>query len=369
MAEMDDEVTLARWLEGDLEADDAAALEGRLAREPDLAARADALADALWQLGDQPDVVVPEPATLRLQRRLHAETGPGSEAAGGSVPGGATPARVGSGTRVPWLLGGAAAALVLLVAVGSLVTGTGGDESTSEVADSAATEMAGNAATETVEEAGAAESAGGERTVVLADGREVGPSVLDGGAVLLAPPGRNDRQGGTDAALEAPSAAGGSGFNSASEGAASPSSEQTAASETSADTAAASEAAAPAPSPPDAALRDRYTRVPEADALLGLAAAETDDVARGFRERIAAAGPFADGQATDACLDEALATAPAGADSPSPVPVRVERTSIDGQEALVIVVVAAAPGADGLDRVEISVLDPGTCQVRRSLSG
>lgn len=361
---MNDELMLARWIEGDLEPADADALEERLAHEPDLAARADVLADALWALGADPDAEVPEPAALRLRRRLQAETGPGAGTSAGTWsrrPGG-RPTTAASSTRTPWVLGGVAAALVLVVALGGLLRaglGGGGDEVSS--ANTAAAPIAE-----------------GLGPVILADGREVGPAVLDEGAVLLAPPGAEAGLDAQEDAAQEESAqlfdAPGGSSEAAAEAA--PESEATADGAGSAEEAAPGSETAAAPPEPEAvapaspaldeALRARFGGVSEASALLGLDAAQAAEVAGAFRARIAGAGPFADGRATDSCLDDLLV--PSGPSAPVPVPVRVERTSIDGAPALVAVLVGATTGAEVLDRVEVWVLDPTTCGVRRYLT-
>ena len=69
-----DDDLLTAYLTGELDAADAAALEERLLADPGLAARLDALADALVALQGLDDVDVPDGFEQRLAQRLEAES-------------------------------------------------------------------------------------------------------------------------------------------------------------------------------------------------------------------------------------------------------------------------------------------------------
>lgn len=410
---------LAAWLAGDLDDAEASALEQRLDAEPGLGARLDAMAATLARLRRYDAVELPPgtagrlrarliaersgPTTDRLQPRAQVEdrttrdrapaTGDGrlagspqgpvgtSPAPGATAPepvtpttdatpgtgtttpgtGTATPGPAGAagaggvrgrtgevtrppgraGTRSPGaerpgrqrarrarLAGIAAAVLVVVVGIGGLLPllNRGDDAS-----DSAAFEVA--AGDGVSEEALVEEESAQEFSEAAEDSAEAVPapeaSEEERAAAEAAPPGPVVVDAGAPLGLSAEPPAG----------------EQETAEE---DSAAAGGGAA---------LADRFLRVPEAQALLGLPLDEARETARAFVAELQTAPALASvGSAPSACLDVV------GLEDTA-VPVRVEGFTFDGAPALAYVVVRATPGAQVLDTVQVVVTDPRTCAV------
>ena len=299
----DDEL-LSAYLLGELSDADAQAFEARLDREPALAAQLDALAGALVALGGHDEVAEPEGFDERLDERLRKE-----RADGGVVS--LDAARENRArSRGWWTAIGTAAAVVAVggvMATGALRGFGGGGDSADIAAQDAATTMesATNMALE--------ESAGG------------GSAAGDSGATRLEDTEFSDGAAGADAA-------------------------------------------APAPPPEpllfddqavvrgEAALRERYASVPEADALLGTPVEEARSIAASYTTAVQRAEPYAQGGAPADCLE----TVTTAAEQPL-IPARVETLRYRGQPALSYVLVTATPESDTLDRVEVWVVDAQDC--------
>lgn len=303
----DDDEMLSAYLLGDLPEPDATAFEARLADDPGLGSRLDALATALVALGGHDDTEPPDGFEQRLDERLREARG--GEAAVVSLDR-AREERARS--RGWWTAIGTVAAVVAVggVMATSALRGVGGGDDSAEVA------------------AGGAESATESATLEDADAFD-------------------------DAA--APSAAGGGTADSGSD--------------MSADGAAPGRAMA-APSQPNAPvlfddqavvrnegrLRRRYAMAPEVIGLLGLPVDEAATVAAAFTTAVQRAEPFAGGGFPADCLD----TVTTAADRPL-IPARVETLRYDEQPALAYVLVTASPDSDELDRVETWVVAPDSC--------
>lgn len=365
-APLDDGAVVAAWLAGDLDAADADAVEERLAREPELAARADRVARALVALRRPDDVELTEGAAERLRGRLDEElAGRGPQAAGGEGPaaargrtGGAAVADLAAARqrRRGWTLGlsAVAAGVVVLVGLGSvtqlvgdgdMAAETSGDEAA--VADAggdadaggegaarapapggASSEMSSGAAREGAASEAAPEAAAGAAGEDAAAGAAPGvPVVVEAGAVL-----GDGLVGGGDASTP-----------------------PLGASESAGDPAVL---AAPAL---DGEVRGRYGALPEATALLGTPRADADALAVSALDAVRAAASFADGVRPDACVDAVLAATARG-ESGTPVLARVERATLDGDPVLVHVLVTGDGTALAATRVVVT--DAVSCATR-----
>lgn len=174
---------VAAWLSGDLDDEDGGTLEGRMADEPALAARADRLAELAARLRGLDEVEPPPGFAARLQQRLEAERG--------------APSLETRRRRVSWqALTAAAAALVGVVAVGGVLSGLVGggalDRQASEVTieagqpDDAAREEAQDDGAEALsldETARAQAPAAGSADAAQAPVPPA-PAIVDEGAVL-----------------------------------------------------------------------------------------------------------------------------------------------------------------------------------------
>lgn len=301
----DDEM-LSAYLLGDLPESDVAAFEARLAEEPGLAARLDALATALVALGRHDDSEPPDGFEQRLDDRLREVRD--AEAPIVSLDR-AREERARS--RGWWTAIGTVAAIVAVggVMATSALRGVGGGGESADLAT------------------GAVESA--TESAALEEGADMNTAT-------------------------APHAAGGDSAGSGSL------SDEAEAPEPAA-------AAAPRPNAPvlfddqavvrnEARLRRRYAMAPEVVGLLGLPVDEAATVAAAFTTAVQRADPFAGGGSPADCLD----TVTTAADRPL-IPARVETLRYDGQPALAYVLVTASPGSDELDRVETWVVAPDSC--------
>lgn len=323
---------LSAYLAGDLDAEAVATLEARLAADPDLARRLDTTARLLVSLRgvDEPDL--PPGAGERLRQRLAAEAGTAaaqgttsettatSEAtataqatgrpAGG--PTGEAPAPVTAldsrRRRAPWpAVAGIAAGLVAVALVGGGLLQGLGDRGTDIAADSPEADM------------------------------------------------RLFSEDHDDAAGQAPALE--------QDGA----HEETALERAPATTGEAQPAPAPVVADENVALdgvtavRERYAEVAQTTGLLGESLPAARERAADYRAAIAAAPAFASGHDPGACLDaDGVGADPA-------IPVLVESAVLDGEPAVVYVLVSANAGATELNRVEVQVLTLPDCTTRLSV--
>jgi len=333
-----DDSLLSAWLADDLDDDEAAALETRLATDPALARRLDAMADAVAGLRRLDAVATPAGLQDRVRERVAAELAPGRpsgasrqdlDLAGAVALDGARPRSAERGRWARPLSIAAAVVAVAVVGAGAVsVVTSGGLGGGGETADSRAA-VESEAVEESEAASGAAEGSGLT---------EAGPVIVEG---PLPPPATAS----TAAARAAPEEEGGS-ESAAAEG------------DESVEDPEGGAGASVAPVPPESGLLD----VGEIQPLLGLELEEAGALAQQYRSVIAAAPAFATGARPDACLD----TVTAQATGPL-VPVRVQATTVEGAPALAYVLVGARPGSSVLDRVEVWVTDPQTCATRQFL--
>lgn len=361
----DDGMLVAAWLAGDLPPEDAAVLEDRLAREPELAERADRVARVLVTLRGVDAVDLPPGARERLRARLVPEAGSDGDPtgavwgpAGGRAVGGATVADL-AGARVRrgrarglGVLAAAAAAVVVLAGLGGALRGldtvrTGGAESAEESVALQAEEGAGDAPVaagdEAASEAAAAEEGAASEAAEEAGGTAASGATAEDGATT---------GGAADAPVLADLGVALATIPTAQGPARAPLPEGSSEAAGGPRVLGASEEAALA-----AQLRERYAEGAEATALLGLDTSAATARAARAAAAIRAAGPFGSGVRPDACLDAALAV-PDGA---VVVPARVEAVTVDGEPALVYVLTVADPGTAAVGRVEVQAFDAASC--------
>ncbi len=315
-----DDAALSAYLDGELSPAETAALDARIAADPALAARLDALADALVALRGVDAAVPPDGFEARLRTRLDTErrrggAGAPPPAAPPPAPAGATTAdlaaaRARRARSTRWWTGAGAVAAVL---VGVAVVGVG-----------------------------------------LRSGGSAGLS-----AEFAAPPG-GDARAGRSAPL-APAAGEAESATEAAGGAQDAPSAGAGDARRDTDDAAA---AALAPVLVDeavaladpAAVADRFAALPETAALLGRPRDEAASLARSYGAAVERAEPFDGGVAPAGCLDTVLtaATGPL-------VPARVERVVYQRRPALAYVLVGASGGSAALDRVEVWIVSPDDC--------
>ncbi len=297
---------LSAYLADDLPDGEAAALEARLPGDPELAGRLDRMAEVLVELGGLDHATPPAGFDVRLTQRLRAEreqaTAGSGDGAGRLVP---TPvADLGQVRRRRavrqrrWVLGGtvaagvAAVALVSGLALQGFMVGGGGQSAGGAAEEAAGPVPAQGAGAAEDAETGASSEAGEESAVHGTPSGASRPLVLDREVVLA----------------------------------------------------------------DEAAVRDRYRALVEAERLLAAplpqARAAADDAAAFLRR----SPPLRDGVAPAECLP-ALQR---GSATPV-VPVRVETVVYRDEPALAYVLVAASNGARELDGVEVEILRAEDC--------
>lgn len=316
-----DGVALSEWLAGELAPAEAEALEGRLAAEPALARRLEALHDALVEMRGLDTAEPPEGFEARLAERL--ESDPGAEVV--PLDRASRGARPMSGARPPaWgRLGAVAAALVLLagaVSVPLLFGGGGGQDAATGLRQETAAEAESEAASEMETSVANAEVAPPRPTAPVIVEEQVAQALQATPAPTPAPAPSPEGQG---------------------------------------DSVPSSEAAQ--------ALGDRFLTVPEAVGLLGAGLEEARGIAQAFTAAVLDAPAFSSGVRPGACLSVVTEPAP---EKPLTVlvPARVESFTQQGVPALAYVLVGASTDAVALDRVELWVTDPVTCDTRIFLS-
>lgn len=321
--------TLAAYLVGDLDAQQAAAVDAAL-DDPDTAARLDALAETLVRLRRVDDVAPPDGYAERLRARLQAP-----------APG--TPATVTTLDRArarrTWSGVGAAAAALVLLAVGSfaVLQGVGGGSG----GDSA--EVAGEqplADADAGDEAGSAESFAAE---------EAAPQAAPEGGAGDGAPQPATVPDATPQAERFGVAEDQAGEQSGTVPAVPP----------------AAEAAVPGPdvvvddtfvaAPDDAAVLGAFADLPEVQAVMGLPLAEAETAAVAAARALASAPALA-GAAPDACVQTALN----GLEPP--LIVRAQALHYAGEDH-VAYVVASSEGGQVIDRAEVVVVEAATCTV------
>ena len=305
-----DGVALSEWLAGELAPAEAEALEGRLAAEPALARRLVVLHDTLVELRDLDAAAPPAGFDAALTQKIGSA--PGAEVV--ALDRSARGARPMPGSRsAPWgRLAAVAAVMVLLAGALSVPLMFGG--SSGDDAATVAPLAEGDAGAETESEAAASAQAATVRPDAPVIVEEVLP---EGGGAPPAPP---SELGDADTSSEAADA-----------------------------------------------LGTRFLAVPEAVGLLGAGLEEARGIAQAFTAAVLDAPAFSSGVRPGACLSVVTEPAP---EKPLTVlvPARVESFTQQGVPALAYVLVGASTDAPALDRVELWVTDPVTCDTRIFLS-
>lgn len=315
---------LSAYLLGELDDAATAAFERRLAADPTLGARLDALAGALTALAGVDQVAEPEGFADRLEARLEAERA-------------VTDLDARRARRQRWsaMLTAAAGVVVMAVAgvqvlggAGDMGESAGMDESTDmEMAQESALRDSGAAAGSAGAEMYSADYADvdAEAPVLEAtaqDGGDEGTSASGGGM-----PARSDRApAGSDARSEPVILDEGATMDT------------------------------------DDEARARYMGLPEAEQLRGMARDEVAETAARHADLVRQAGPFASGVRPDACLDE-VRGGPEGR-----VVARVELVRWQGGETLAYLLGTTGPGSAQLDRYELWLVGPEGCDTRRLLT-
>lgn len=315
-----DEV-LSAYLSGELEESEAAELDERLARDPELAARLDGIADVVATLR-RLDAVEPPPGFReRLERRLAAEQEP-EVASFQPRPGRRRPRWAGVGVA-------AAALVAVAVTATGLLQGVG-DDSAEEAAD---------APMARTQEAPEAETFAGEPEAGDAPAAAPDADGAPGAAPDAAEEDLDEDASAPDApAAEPPTVPDESAGEDADDAGAPPVLVRDEAVEL----------------PDEATIRDRYRGLAEAAAILGTPAGETDRLASRARASLEAAGVNPGGVPATACAD----AAETAVGSPSVI-VLVESAVAPQGPALAHVLVSAV--GERLDRVEALLLEPASC--------
>ena len=301
---------LSAYLSGDLDEAAAAALEGRLADDPDLARRLDATARVLASLRGVDEVALPPDAGRRLRDRLAAEP----DAAEPDAAGDAAVAPLDARRHPPWrAVAGVAAGLAALALVGGGLLQALGTRGTDVALEGSAP-------------GGQAEERARPETMEAPAAGEVPEGDLEGFAQQE---GTADEQDAVPPALDA------------------------------------------APRPADGPVildeevvltgetdgRARYQGLPEVAGLLGEPVPSAAGRAAAYRAAVAEAPAFGSGVRPGVCL------AQAGRGDPV-IPVRVESVVHEGRPALAYVLVSAMEGSPTLDRAEAWIMDPSGCTPR-----
>lgn len=297
---------LSAYLSGDLDEAAAAALEERLAGDPELTRRLDGTARVLAALRGVDEVDLPPDAGRRLRDRL---------AAGPDPVGDATVRPLDVRRRRPWkAVAGVAAGLAALALVGGGLLqglGTRGVEMARD--DSTAGEQAEERAVPEAMEAPAAGDAAEDEDGEVFTGRDR----LDDEEAAVPP-----------APAAPPSPADGPVILD-------------------------EEAALPGA----AAVRARYRDLAEVTGLLGEPVSAAGDRAAAYRAAVAEASAFRSGARPGDCL------AQTGHGNPV-IPVRVESVVHEGRPALAYVLVSADDDSPTLDRAEAWIVDVSGCAPR-----
>jgi hypothetical protein len=278
----EDHELLSAYLAGELDDAAAAAFEARLTAEPALAARLEALHDALVRLQGLDDVAPPDGFGARLRERLAAEADVPAAAATERAAGAVVDIGVERTRRrgLPWAPLGAVAAGVATLAVIVAVVGPPGAMEDAAAPDEAA-------------EAPAADATDDEAVMEFSDDADL--------ETLAVPRAQTDSPAEAFAPLILDS-----------------------------EVVLADEATA----------RERYTGLDEAQSLLGMPRAEAEDRAASARFAVQRSASFASGVRPDQCLD----VVSAAADGPVVV-ARVESAFYEGVDALVYLAVTASAGS------------------------
>lgn len=332
---------LSAYLLGELDADASAAFEARLAGEPGLAARLDALAEALVELAGVDDVAEPDGFAERLQARLDAEA--------------LAPDLSARRRRTRWNAVMTAAAGVAVLAVAGLQVLGGAEDRGEQIAMDAGEESTGGSA-------GLADQA----QIEMETSQDYAGGADGFGTAAAPPPPEQHRQleatsgnaerAPADESTRTGGAGGASGGGTAdAEGGQAPAPMAASAGPVIVDEGAELDS--------DEQLRARYMGMPEAERLRGMRRDEASETAVRHAEQIRAAEPFpSSGVRPDACLDEVRG----GPDAR--VTARVERVRWQGGEALVYLLGLPAPGSGQVDRYELWVVSPQGCDTRRFLT-
>lgn len=317
----DDDELLSAYLADELDSDAAASFEARLQAEPALAARLDALADALVALGGFDTASLPDGFDERLDERLHA--------ARRQMPTDLATARRRRDGRSRWVGIGTAAAVLLLAAVvaGPLLRGMQGGGG-ADMAEVARDEAGGDAAQE------GADGDSSRTTAPVLLSKRV--TVADEDALRRRYENLPEAQGLVGVSLD---------------DATQLASRFTAAVDQRTMAVTGGTSASQAAAPDDAAVAE----------------SGIDESAGGGGEAGGGAGsapaPLDAGEAENnksPAADPCLATITAGAQAPL-VPVRVEPVRYEDQRAVAYVFVTASPDSDRLDRTEVWVVARKDC--------
>jgi hypothetical protein len=338
---------LSAYLAGELDEQAAAAFEARLAADPALTARLDALAGALVTLAGADDVEPPQGFGERLGARLEAE--------GAAAD---LDARRRAASRRWSAVATAAAAVAVLAIAGGRLLAPAGDDAVHEVA--LKEESAGQAESMTAQDEFAADSA---QDLSLESGAEMGsladadadgtdgfaPAPMSGGGEGHGYGGAGDSAGGSG---------GGSGADSPA-AASAPVSEERMAAEAGGPVIADEQASFST----DDELRAYYQGRPEAEQLRGMAREEAVETAARHADQVRAAAPFSSGVRPDACLDEVLQM-----DQGPRIVARAEWIRWQDGGSVAYVLAVAGPQSTAIDAFELWVVQPDGCSLRRHLS-
>ena len=347
---------LSAYLAGDLEPEEARALEQRLGREPRLAARLEDTHRLLMALRRIDEVEVPDGFRSRLHERLEAERATGEGRVSSPV---AAPQReslrrrigTGGGSHSMFArshLGrsrpahrqrrsnaltaiAAAIAAFAVIGLGTMALwfgglGGGAEEASMAGGDSAATDESVQSLAQ--EDVGPAAAAGSAEGRTDAAGEAADATVMEedeeaAGAEADAPVGGEEAPG-TSALGAAP--------------------------ETPGDLPVLRDEGVVLDSVEEA--RAYFTGLPEVTALLGTAASDSPARADAFRERLAEVEDAYPGTPVATCLEETSAAAGGQA-----VPVRLETVVYEGEPSLAFVFVAPDEGGEELNRVRVGIVD------------
>lgn len=303
---------LSAYLDGELDQQSAAALEARLADDPALAEQLERLREVVESLATL-HTAVPGGFADRLRNRLEAErTVPALEPAARR--------RAAARQRRWGALGAVAAAAVAVAVLGGLAVNTGlrgGQDA--EIASGPAEDR-----DLTME----AEQEDGERARTFADA---------GGEEAA---GDEAAEGQAEEQTEATDGAGGEPLPAAVPG-----------------EPVVVEAGTTLAG--DAEARDYFAAQGEARGLLGLPAEEAEQLGAAFVVALRHAEEFSNGLRPDRCLDEL-----GSGEGLHWIPVRVERVTYAGEEALAYLVASATTAEGPIDRVAGWIIEPEACGTR-----